>query len=44
MALDSQNAEAHTRLAEALLKLGKSEEARVHAAEAERLKKLAKQR
>ena len=42
--LDSQNAEAHAQLAAVLGKLGKADEAKRHAAEAERLRKLAEPR
>ena len=38
--LDSQSAEAHAHLAAVLAKLGKTDEARQHAAEAERLRKV----
>ena len=44
VALDARSAEAHARLAEVLLKQGKPEQARIHAAEAERLKALANPR
>ncbi len=39
--LDSQSAEAHAQLAAVLAKLGNTDEARRHAAEAERLKQMA---
>ncbi|MFM8470900.1 MAG: tetratricopeptide repeat protein [Limisphaerales bacterium] len=39
--LDPQNGEAHAQLAAVLAKLGKADEAKLHAAEAERLKKIA---